>query len=381
MDFSAYRSKFPILQHKIHLANCSQAPQSIDTMSAVQRYWQSLEQNGMAWDYWMAEVDRARASFAQMIGADTEEIAVVGSLSDAVSSIASAMGHKDAPHVLTTMSEFPTVGHVWLAAERQKRLEVTFADSPDGHYDEGVLERHVKRNTRLISVHHVGYYDGAKQDLGRLAKFAHAHDALLFVDAYQSLGACRIDVKASGVDILASGALKYLLGVPGIAFLYVRREIAERLQPAVTGWFGRVNPFAFDVTGLDFAPGARRFQTGTPPVMAAFVARAGMDMLHTAGLDAVADKVQTLSLFTAEKARQRGLQVVSPTDPARKGPSTAIRVPDSHAVETFMATRDVIVSARGDVIRLAPHFFSLEEDILHAIEVMELALSAPNVKV
>ena len=97
-----------------------------------------------------------------------------------------------------------------------------------------------------------------------------------YVDAYQTLGTCPVDVKALDVDFLSSGTLKYLMGTPGIAFLYVRQALIERLHPAMTGWFGRANPFAFQTKTLDWAPTASRFDTGTPPIISAYVSRAGL---------------------------------------------------------------------------------------------------------
>ena len=111
--------------------------------------------------------------------------------------------------------------------------------------------------------------------------------ALLFVDAYQTVGTRPIDVRALDVDFLAAGNLKFLMGVAGIAFLYVRAELIERLRPTLTGWFGRANPFAFDATLLDWAATARRFDTGTPPLINAYIARAGMDLVLEAGLEAI----------------------------------------------------------------------------------------------
>ena len=125
----------------------------------------------------------------------------------------------------------------------------------------------VGADTLLVSACHGYYLNGVTQDIGRLATLCHEQGAMLYVDAYQTLGAVPVDVTALGVDFLASGNLKYLMGIPGVAFLYVRRELIERLHPFVTGWFGRDNPFAFQVNALDWSSTASRFDTGTPPVI------------------------------------------------------------------------------------------------------------------
>lgn len=370
MSFSEYRKEFPVLKEKIHLGNCSQAPQSTKVLAAMDEYLYNWRNIGMDWGYWMDGVERAKASFAKLIHAEVDEIAVVSCVSDAVTSIASTFPWGNRKKVITTEAEFPSVGHVWNSFAKKERLKVEFLTSEDGLYSPEQLDEHLDEETAIVSIHHVGYYNGAKQDLAAFAKKAHQYGAKVFVDAYQSLGTCDINVKELNVDMLASGNLKYLLGIPGVAFLYVKKELAEELEPAMTGWFGRVNPFHFDATLLDFAEGARRFNTGTPPVLAAFAARGGMDFLLEVGVDKIEKRVLELSSFTLQEAAKRGLDIASPTDPLKKGASTAIRVGDSHHVETYLAERNVIGSARADVIRLAPHFFTEETEITHALDLV-----------
>ncbi|MEO8857271.1 MAG: aminotransferase class V-fold PLP-dependent enzyme, partial [Burkholderiaceae bacterium] len=170
-----------------------------------------------------------------------------------------------------------------------------------------------------------------------------------------------------GIDMLVCGAQKYLLGCPGIAFMYVRRDLAEQLKPINTGWFGRVNPFAFDIRTLDYAPGARRFDTGTPPYINGAAACAGMAMLNSLDMATVEAHIEHLSAVARDAAAKHGLPNTSPQDPHRKGSSTAIRVNDSAAVERKMAEAGFIVSARGAVVRIAPHFYNTEEDVSQAM--------------
>jgi len=183
------------------------------------------------------------------------------------------------------------------------------------------------------------------------------------VDAYQSLGTCRLDVKQADIDFLISGNLKYLLGIPGIAFLYVRKQLVQQLQPSITGWFGQKNPFAFDSKNLDFAPGASRFDTGTPPVIAAYAARAGMQIINQIGLENIETRIDHLSRFAINRALQLGLDYAGPHDIAAKGATTAIRVADARRIQSCLAERNIIASARGDIIRIAPHFFTREEEL------------------
>jgi selenocysteine lyase/cysteine desulfurase len=368
-DVDAWRRRIPLLVSCIPMNNCSQAPQTDATRAAAERYLDSWNGSGMDWDAWMSEVALAKAEFARLIGATQDNIAVFSSVSESASAVASALplqGRRT--NIVVSDAEFPTVSHVWLAQE-QRGARVSWApvcaDADVSAYDALIDDK-----TALVSACHTYYMNGLIQDSARIAAIARDAGALSFVDAYQSLGTVPIDVHALGVDFLASGNLKFLMGVPGIAFLYVRPEIVDTLHPSVTGWFGRANPFAFDARSLDWSPTASRFDTGTPPVINAYIARAGMEIINAIGPANIRAWLVELGQRLIDGGRARGLVLHGSDDMQRKTATTAFVVGDSHAVERAMRERGVIASARGDVIRLAPHFYSTIGDVDRALDVL-----------
>ncbi len=375
-DLAAWRRRIPLLNSTIPMNNCSQAPQTDGTRAAAERYLESWNTNGMDWEEWMAEVHLAKQAFATLIGASVAEIAMFSSVSEAASAVASALDFTAARRcVVVTEAEFPTVGHVWLAQQR-RGAELAWVPVRDGAVGLSDYDARVDDHTLLVSACHGYYLNGFTQDLARLAALAHARGALLFVDAYQTLGAVPVDVHALDVDFLASGNLKFLMGVPGVAFLYVRRELIESLHPTVTGWFGRADPFSFRVKELDWSATAARFDTGTPPVISAYIARAGMEIINAIGVDRIRAWHEVLGQRLIEGGRSRGLSLFGPDDVGTKTAVTAFLVNDSHAVETAMRARGVLPSARGPVIRLAPHFYSTLEDVDAALDVLASVASA-----
>jgi selenocysteine lyase/cysteine desulfurase len=369
-DIASMRRCIPALASMIPMCNCSQSPQTEATLAAAERYLESWRTRGMDWEEWMDEVGRAKAAFAALINASPGDIAVFSSVSDATSAVASAIefsGHRR--DVLATEAEFPAIGHVWLAQE-QRGARVRWIGVKEGRVDPAEYERRVNDDTAIVSACHGYYLNGALQDISAIAKVAHENGALLFVDAYQSAGAVPIDVKASEVDFLASGTLKYLMGIPGIAFLYVRPERVDRLHPTVTGWFGRENPYAFEVNKLDWAPNARRFDTGTPPIINAYIARAGIEMITQIGVAKIRAWHEQLSDRLIDGAELRGLRVSAPPRHSSKTANTAIEVKDAPAVEEAMRRKGVLASARGSVIRLAPHFYNTADDIDASLDVL-----------
>ena len=194
------------------------------------------------------------------------------------------------------------------------------------------------------------------------------------MDAYQTLGVVPVDVRALGVDFLTSGNLKFLMGMPGIAFLYVRPEVVGSLHPTVTGWFGRADPFTSTARTLDWSPTASRFDTGTPPVISAYVARAGMELINAIGPANIRAWHDVLGRRLIDGGRDRGLTIQGTDDMARKTATTAFVVRDPPAIEDAMRARGVLPTARGDVLRLAPHFFTTVDDVDRALDLLaELA--------
>lgn len=367
-DIEAWRRKFPILERAIHVANCSQSPQSDATREAAMAYLESWDGMGMDWERWMEEIALAKAEFARMINAEVSEVAIGTSVSELTSTVASSLPlNAGRRKVLTTEAEFPTVGNIWNAF-RKYGFEPEFLPVKNGAIELAEYDRLLDESTLAASIFDVYYYNGFKQDLAAIVPKIHAAGAIAYVDAYQGIGSHPIDVKALDIDILGTGNLKYLLGIPGVAFLYVKKELVPHLDPAFTGWFGQENPFAFKLE-LDRAGDARRFDNGTPPVLTAYIARAGMAMINEVGPDKVQAWTDVLSTRCIEGALARGLDVVSPRDIRRKAPTTAIRVSgDSHAVEAALRKQGIIASARADVIRIAPHFFTRLEDIDYILD-------------
>jgi selenocysteine lyase/cysteine desulfurase len=374
-DLASWRGRIPVLASLIPMNNCSQAPQTDATRAAAERYLDSWNQSGMDWDAWVDEVQLAKQEFAQLINAAADEIAVFSSVSDATSAVASAIDFAgDRSRVVVTEAEFPTIGHVWLAQER-RGARVAWVPVRDGMIEPDAYDAVVDDRTAIVSACHGYYLNGYTQDLAALAARVHSQGALLYIDAYQTLGTVPVDVRAIGTDFLAAGCLKFLMGIPGIAFLYVRRELAERLHPLTTGWFGRKNPFAFQVKQLDWSPTASRFDMGTPPVVNAYVARAGMSMINEIGVHEIRGWLEVLGQRLIDGGRERGFRLHGTADMTRKTATTAFLVDDSQAVELTMRRRGIIPSARGPVIRLSPHFYNSVADVDTALDVLASVLS------
>lgn len=376
----ALRNACPLLKTSIYLANCSQGPLADPVRAAIEGFMEDWATMGMHWDAWVEEVERARAAFAALIGARPGEIAVGASVSQLVSSLASALASapsSSARRIVSSAAEFPGVAHAWLALRASGYTVDVLPGRNTGIITEDDLVESLDTPTMLVSCPHVCYANGMMLDLASVVRATHAHDSLIFVDVYQSIGTIPIDVKADNIDFLAAGTLKYLLGTAGIAFLYIKPAIMEMLHPTVTGWFGRVNPFAFDPFHLDYASSAARFDLGTPNIVNAYAARAGMQLIRETGVERIREQIEHLSELAYRLAPQLGLQIVGPQDARHKGATTAIQTASAeqaHQLEATLRQRGIIASARNRALRLAPHGFTREEELEQAMQAVAALL-------
>jgi selenocysteine lyase/cysteine desulfurase len=336
----------------------------------------------MHWSGWVDEVERARASFAALIGADPGDVAVGTSESQLASSVVSALVSSpgERRRIVSSTLEFPGVGQAWEAATRYGwRVDRVRRDASERLTPDDLVTM-VDDSTALVSMPHVVYANGTLVDPGPVIEAAHAAGALCYVDAYQSLGTIPIDVHEMDVDLLAGGVLKYLMGTAGIAFLYVSPRIRERLEPTVTGWFGRVDPFAFDPTTLDYPAAASRFDLGTPPIVNAYVARAGIDLVRATGVEEIRGRIVELSAVAFEACARLGLRIHGSATPETKGATTAVDAGTADratAAELALRARGVITSARGRAVRIAPHGFTTDEELVHALRELASILAEP----
>lgn len=366
--FQSYRQLFPVLSSHIHVGSCSQGAISRPVSAAIEEYHRSLLQHGHNGDLSMARLEEARGHFAKLIGAEPDEIAVLSSASEAIAGVATALPYVPGKEgIVYADTDFPTVGHIWQAQE-MFRDHICCIPSTEGEVTLEQYEEHVTENTALIMVSHVNYTNGFQQDLKSIAHIAHRNQALLFVDAYQSAGMITIDVEAMGIDMLVAGARKYMLGIPGVAFLYISKERIERFKPRLTGWLGQESASRFDIAHPVPAAGARRFETGLPSFISIFAANAALKLLLEIGVTNIQTYMNELLDFSIEYGRSKGLHIRIPDGGGTLPSLLAVEVADVSAVERRLRSRNMIVSARKDVIRVAPHFYNTAEEVRRVLD-------------
>lgn len=364
-EASAYRAEFPIFEHITYLNSCSLGPLSSRAIAALHAYQTDWSNYGAPawWQVWMPKLDDAKARFAHLIGAQPHEVTVSHSVSSALSSVASCFSYKERPAVVCAGLDFPTIAYQWLAKQREG-VNVRFARSEDGiRVPLSAYDALVDSSVELIATSHVFYATGAIQPIRRLADLAHSRGAKIVVDGYHSVGVLPVDVKALDVDVYIGGVLKWLLGGPGLTFIYVREELLAELQPTVTGWFSSKDQFAFDTLRYEPAANADRFELGTPSVATAYTGVAGMDMVLEASPERIFPRLQMLTERVVDHALRTGYPIVSPEDPDERGGIVMLRVEHPNDTVEALKDRGFTIDYRPGLIRISPHFFNTVDDV------------------
>ena len=230
--------------------------------------------------------------------------------------------------------------------------------------------------TRLVAVSHVLFRSAYLMDADAICARAHEMGALVSLDSFHAVGIVPVDVKRSKPDFLTGGVLKWLCGGPGACFLYVSPTVRDQLKPALTGWQAHSRPFAFE-DSMEYTTGAFRWLNGTPVIPALYAAAEGPKILRRAGVAAIREKSVRLTSRLIELADARGYTVNAPRDPARRGGTVAIDVPHGYEVTQHLLSQNVLVDYRvGAGIRIAPHFFTRENELDEAVSEIDKALES-----
>jgi selenocysteine lyase/cysteine desulfurase len=370
IDWAAWRAEFPGLEKRTYLNTVSLGQLSRRSRAAVNTFldlWTEL--GASAWyAHWLDEVTATRAEFARLVGATEDEIAILPNVSTGLGAISSSIDFSTRSKVVCCELDFPTLTYHWLA---KPEVETVIIDAVDQvHVPIDSFKSAVDSQTALIATSRVYFTTGYIQDVKSLAEIAHHNGALLLVDDYQGTGQVPIDVKETGVDILITGGLKWLIGGPGIAYMYVNRDRISELQPSITGWFSHAHQFNFDPHHLEFHEDARRFEAGTPAVSAVYAGKVGLQIINEIGADNLRRRTSELNQDLVARLRERGFKLRIPDDPDRQAGMTIVEADDPMGITRALAERKIVVDKRPGAVRISPYFYNDEQENEVVVEAM-----------
>lgn len=379
-----FRSEFPILETCTYLVSNSLGAMPRSVPERLQAYADSWRTQGVrAWanGWWEMPVTVGDV-VAPLIGAQAREVGIVPTVTLAQATILSAIPFtKDRDTVVMTELDFPSVRYAIEQLAPKFGARVVVVPSEDGiSISQDALHAAITERTALVCVSHVMFKSAYILDADALVKHAHAQGAVVSLDAYHSVGVIPVDVKQSGVDFLSGGVLKWLCGGPGGCFVYASPSASERFAPALTGWQAHKRPFAFDQK-MEPADGIWRWLGGTPTVPSLYAATEGPRIVAQVGMQALRAKSQRQTAALIKMADARGYRVHAPRDSARRGGTVAFDVPHGAEVAQALLARNVVIDYRpGAGIRVAPHFYSTDDEVARVVSEIDDILKTESWK-
>jgi kynureninase len=370
MNWTRWRDEFPILSRRTYLNSCSLGALShraVERVTAFHEDWH--EYGASAWyETWVGRMAELRSRIAHMIAAEPREVALAASTSAALSVIGSALDYTRRNRVIVAELDFPTVAYQWMV---RPGVEVVRIPSDDGvSIDPARMADAIDDRTAIVAISHVFFTTGAIQQTAAIAEAARRHGAFFLIDAYQGAGQVPIDVAALGADALLTGPLKWLLGGPGLAYVYVRDEWVHALRPTITGWFAARDQFAFDIHSFDFKDDARRFELGTPALPTVHSAIGGQSIIDEVGVPAIRARNSELTEHLLAALHERGFDVRGAARAADRSAIVMIRHPEPAAAVQHLAAHGIIVDSRPGFVRVSPHFYNTTDELDHFVDVL-----------
>ncbi|MGH9735886.1 MAG: aminotransferase class V-fold PLP-dependent enzyme [Candidatus Acidiferrales bacterium] len=370
--FLRYRAEFPILDRTTYLISNSLGAMPRGVRESLAEYTETWATRGVrAWEekWWMFALEIGN-QIGALMNAPANSVAIHGNVTQCQSVIASCFDFSGRRNkIVYSDLNFPSVMYFWQGQSRPSDAHATsrvHMVPTDGIEvpTERLLDA-IDDETLLVPISHVIFRSSYINDAKAICEKAHLVGAHVVLDAFQSLGSgVPLDVQALNVDFACGGVLKWLCGGPGAAYLYVRPDLAAKLEPRFTGWLAHENPFAFEVGPMHYTQGAYRFLNGTPGIPALYTVAPALKIMRELDMAAVREKSKRFSVRIISLADQRGWRVNAPRDPERRGGTVAIEMPHSKQVCAELLRRDILVDFRpGAGVRISPHFYNVDAEI------------------
>lgn len=356
------REKFPVTKTKVFLNHSAYSPLPQPAADIMRKYNEDLCRFSID----ESEYNLGREFFAELIGANKDDVALVQNTSTGLNIIANMLDYPKGSNVVTTDLEYPSVVYPWL--NRKLGVEVRYVKNVNGRVRIEDVEKAINNQTVAVSISHVEYVNGFRNDLKAIAEVAHENDAYLVVDAIQSLGAIPVDVGKDGVDFLTASCYKWLLGPAGAGYLYVGNELVEKFEPPFVGW-ASVKPEVFetvefwDIWRLQLSQTASRFEVGSPSFISFVGAAVSIQLLLELGIENIQRRIFGLTEVLIDSVRELGFRVTTPEDKMSRSGIVHFIVDRAQKRTEKLKKKGIIISARSKGLRVSPHFYNTEEEI------------------
>ncbi len=373
-DLLRYREEFPITETCAFLSHAAVSPLNRRAGIAVREHVEKVQRLSfqVMYNEFVELFKQMRERVVSLINARSmDEVAIMPNTATGINTAAMSLPLQAGDNVLVLDGDYPANVYPWQNLA-YRGIFTKVVPQHQGGLDVAALEQRIDTRTRVIALSTVMFATGFRNDIAAVGKLCKERGIFFVVDGIQSLGAFPMDVQAYHIDFLAAGSQKWLLSAPGCGFLYCRQELFDRLVPgAYVGAASVVDSSNYLDYNLTFPQNAERFHLGTPNIMGMVALNATLALLLEVGIDGISGRILHLVDVLLRALLERGYEPVASTEPAHRSGIVVVRVPDAEKVSASMGEHNVVVTARGGGVRIAPHFYNTEDEVLRVVEVLD----------
>jgi cysteine desulfurase/selenocysteine lyase len=371
---------FPVCRDKIFFAHAGVTALPRCVADAVCDYTRRSSENHQEFGDVLRDVKRARQACAELIGAQPEEIALLGPTSLGLSLFANGLPWCEGDEVLCYAGDYPANVYPWIELRRRGVIVRMLEPERPGEITIELVERALTPRTRLVALASAHFFTGCRIDVDAIGRMLHARGVLFSLDAIQTLGA--FPTRVEHVDFLSADAHKWLLGPLAIGIVYVRRAHFELLRPTLLGAWNVVSPNFIAQDEIEFVRTAQRYEPGVLNIAGVYGLMAALGLISSHGIDAIAARLLELKAHLVAQLDTLDFQILGPHSGATATSSTTFRHPHTGSAALFAALEkaNVVASLRHnregrDYLRFSPHFYNTEAEIDTAVAVLRAQLA------
>ena len=372
MNFENIRKNFPVTDEVIFFDHARVAPLPERLRKMITAFVDDATDFGTVhYETWMLELECARKKFAQLINADMDEVAFIKNTSEGISIVANGFDWQSGDNVVIPDIEFPANVYPWWNL-KQRGVETRMVKSIEGRVLFDDLAQQVDDRTRILSISSVECNSGFRSDLNRIGSFCREKGVLFFVDAIQSLGVLPMDVKKDYIDFLSADGHKWMLSVEGLGGFYISKEVINRIRPVTIGWGNVVKAENFMDYDFTLKKDAKKFEEGTHNTMGIHAFGAALGLLLEAGIDNIESRVMNLGDCIIAELHRRNIKIYSSTILEERSGNVSFTLKKNvDLLYSFMMENKVKLTVRDGLVRLSPHFYNNEDEILKVFDLLD----------
>jgi cysteine desulfurase/selenocysteine lyase len=360
-QWNRLREDFPVTKKYSYLANAAISPIPSQVEYAISEFYkENMLCGGTRWQKWIDNIEEARKMYASFIGARLDEIAFTHSTSEGMNIIAHLLAHRG--NAVSNDLEFPSSNLPWI----NRGADLTIVRSRNGTVPIELIRKAIKGKTRTIITSHVQYSTGFKQDLEALSEICSEKNLYMVVNATQSIGALKFDVRKIRVDFTVGNGHKWLLSSFGIGTFYIHSKLLEKeseLNPPFFSQFGQENKEHFDNMRIRMSKNASKFEISSPHFPNIIALKAAVSYISKIGIPRIEERIRYITQYLIERLAELKIQILSPLESLHRSAIIVFKSRSPEHLVKYLRRRQIIVSVRGGGIRVSPHFYNNEDDI------------------